>query len=231
MSEKKINNEYKNNCEKDVAGTEISDANLLTEAVNADKKEHRFYIPAEDAPFEEREAFLRALGVPASADEYKIEIKDKLISSDPEVNEKLRKLGFTQKQVQAVYDLAVERVLPCVYELARDYEGNRQLARLAQHFGGEERFSEVARQLSAWGTKNLPKTVYEPLASTYEGVIALYNMMNSGEPVLGGTQAPSEMDTEETLKQVMMSEKYWRDKEPKTLKRVKEGFERLYPAV
>ena len=209
-----------------------SNSNLLEETLKQEScvsKEHKFYIPSDDAPLEEREAFLRALGVPASADEYHIDIKDKLISSDPEVNEKLRKLGFTQKQVQAVYDLAVERVLPCVYELARDYEGNRQLSRLSQHFGGEERFSEVARQLSAWGTKHLPKTVYEPLASTYEGVIALYNMMNSGEPVLGGVQTPCENDTEETLKQVMMSEKYWRDREPKTLKRVSEGFKRLYP--
>jgi len=227
MSEKKIYDEHKNNGLKET-DTE-QETNLLTEAVKEGNKERRFYIPADDAPFEEREAFLRALGVPASAEEYKIDIKDKLISSDPEVNERLRKLGFTQKQLQAVYDLAVERVLPCVYELARDYEGNRQLARLAQHFGGEERFGEVARQLSAWGTKNLPKTVYEPLASTFEGVIALYNMMNSGEPVLGSTQAPSGNDTEETLKHLMMSEKYWRDKEPQTLKRVREGFERLYP--
>lgn len=208
---------------------------LETAAEQADAKQHtigkkyNFYIPADDADDEEREAFFRALGVPASADEYKIEMRDNLISNDPEVNERLRQLGFTQKQVQAVYDLASERITPCIKEMAMNYEGLRQLDLLSRHFGGEERWNEISRQLAAWGTKNLPKAVYEPLASSYEGVLALYDMMNSGEPVIGSADNTFVNDDEATLKKLMMSEKYWRDKDPATLRRVSEGFKRLYP--
>lgn len=197
--------------------------------VSDKKSKYDFKIPDENAPQEEKDAFFRAMGVPENAKEYKIEIKEKLLASDPEVNEKLRKLGFTPKQVQAVYDLAAEKVIPLLKPMACEYEGEHQLYRLVNHFGGEERWSEVSRQIAAWGQQNVPKDIYEILSSTYDGVITLYNMMNSDEPPFGRPDGHLDLDSEENLKHIMKSEKYWREKDPETLRRVTEGFKRLYP--
>lgn len=212
--------------------------NLIEKEINEERapsllpesgSKYDFRIPGDDASPEEREAFFRAMGVPADAKDYKIEITEKLLASDPEVNKRLRNLGFTPKQVQAVYDLAAEKVIPLLKTMACEYEGEHQLYRLLNHFGGEERWSQVSRQIAAWGQRNVPKDIYEILASTYDGVITLYNMMNSGEPVIGASKGAAISDSEEELKHLMKSEKYWREKDPATLRRVTEGFKRLYP--
>ena len=234
MSENLITKEDKNTCrDKTVnllSGETFDPSKTAAPARAGAAKKYTFNIPSQNAPEEEIHAFYKALGVPDDASEYEIEIKDRLIASDPEVNKRLRDLGFTQKQVQAVYDLAVERVVPCIHELACQYEANRQLDRLISHFGGEERWNEISRQLASWGKKNLPEAVYEPLSTTYEGVLALYSMMASGEPVIGKAQGFEGIDDEAALRKLMLTPKYWRDKDPATLKRVTEGFKRLYPS-
>lgn len=189
-------------------------------------------IPSEDASEEERRKFYRALGVPETPDAYKIEIKHKLLGSDPQVNQKLYEMGFTNKQVQAVYDLAAEKILPVIEELAQEYEADKQRASLIAHFGGEENWNEVCRQLSAWASQNVSSDVLEALSTTYEGVMTLYKMMQSGEPALmrGGASAQNEFLDEEGLKKLVMSPQYWKDQDPAVLKKVSDGFKRLYPS-
>ncbi len=212
--------------------------NLIEKEVREDDKtsllpdynsKYNFKVPEDDAAPEERKAFFRALGVPDDYRDYKVEVTEKLLASDPLVNKKLWDLGFTPKQVQAVYDLAAEKIIPLLQNMACQYEGEQQLYRLLNHFGGEERWSEVSRQIAAWGKRNVAKDIYEILSSTYDGVITLYNMMNSGEPSIGTSGGAMSADSEESLKHLMKSEKYWREKDPATLQRVTEGFKKLYP--
>ena len=187
-------------------------------------------IPCDTDTPEYRHAFYQKLGAPASADQYKLEIKNELMASDQDVNKRLFDLGFTNRQVQAVYDLAAEKIMPVIQELAQDYEADRQKMALENHFGGKERFEQVASQISAWAKSHVDENVFNALATTYEGVMTLYKMMQSDEPSLSPVGSyGSEILDEEGLKKMMMSPRYWRDQDPAILKKVSDGFERLYP--
>jgi hypothetical protein len=187
----------------------------------------RFAPPGADAPEEERTRFRRAIGVPDTAEEYAVEPRHELIGPDPEVNTRLHQAGFTPSQVQLVYDLAAERLLPIVAEAASQFEAERQRDRLRAEFGGEERFRRVARQVSAWGRANLVPPVFEALSTTAEGVIALHRMMEKGEPAVARqAEAPEGMD-EAGLRKMMRDPRYWRNREPDFVRRVTEGFRRL----
>jgi hypothetical protein len=187
----------------------------------------RFAPPGDDAPEEERLRFRRAIGVPDTADEYAVEPRHELIGADPEVNAALHRAGFTSAQVQLVYDLAAERLLPIVAEAASQFEAERQRDRLRAEFGGEERYRRTAKQIAAWGRANLPAEVVSALSTTADGVIALHRMMEKGEPSLARqADVPEAMD-EAALRRMMRDPRYWRSREPDFVKRVTDGFRRL----
>jgi len=167
--------------------------------------------------------------IPDKPEDYQIEIVHELLGSDLEVNRKLHQAGFTQKQAQLVYELAAEHLLPMINEVASVFEAERQTEKLIEHFGGEARWRQVARQVSAWGKAKLPEPVFETLSGTYEGVLTIHRMMTADEPKLNfaakGEQS-SQSDTE--LKQMMRDPRYWRDQDPGVVQRVREGFRRLY---
>jgi hypothetical protein len=187
----------------------------------------RLAPPGEDAPEEERIRFRRALGVPDGPEGYRIEPKHELCCADAEVNRRLHEAGFTEAQAQLVYDLAAERLLPLIAEAASQFEAERQLERLREHFGGEERFRRIAAQITAWGRANLPAPVMEALSTTAEGVIALHRMMEGKEPGLARrAEEPAPADEAE-LRAMMRDPRYWRTREPEFVRRVTDGFRRL----
>ena len=167
--------------------------------------------------------------LPAKPEDYDIRLQNELIESDTELNRRLHAAGFSQEQAQLVYELAAERLMPMVAEVATLFETDGQVSRLVRHFGGEQRWRETARQLDAWGRSNLPTRVFDALSTTYEGVLAMERMMANGEPGLvhageTGASAPTEAD----LKKLMRDPRYWRDQEPSTVEKVREGFRKLY---
>lgn len=183
--------------------------------------------PGDDADEEERLRFRRAMGVPDGPEGYAIEARHELCGPDPEINGRLHEAGFTGAQAQLVYDLAAERLLPLVAEAAAQFEADRQAERLRAHFGGEERFRRVARQLSAWGRANLPPAVFEALSTTCEGVLALQRMAERDEPALHREAEAQEATGEDALRAMMRDPRYWRSREPEFVRRVSEGFRRL----
>ncbi len=187
----------------------------------------RLAPPAADAPEEEKQRFRRALGVPDSPEEYAVEARHALCGPDPEVNARLHAAGFTCAQVQLVYDLAAERLLPLVAEAAQAVETERELDRLRAHFGGEERFRRVAAQLSAWGQANLPASVFAALSATHEGVLTLQRMMEKAEPALARDGEAQAAPDEAALRALMRDPRYWRTREPEFVRRVTDGFRRL----
>jgi hypothetical protein len=191
------------------------------------KLSQRFAPPAEDADEEDRLRFRRAMDIPDAPDDYAIEPKHAMCGPDCEINQRLHEAGFTRRQAQLVYDLAAERLLPIVAEAASEYEAERQRARLAVAFGGEERFRRMAGQLAAWGRANLPREVFEALSTTAEGVQALHRMMQDGEPKLAREAAAEPALDEAELRRLMRDPRYWRAREPEFVKRVTEGFRRL----
>lgn len=185
-------------------------------------------IPGPDAADEDRIRFLRALGVPERPEDYVIEARNELTGPDPEINARLHKAGFTPTQVQLVYDLAAERLLPLIAEAAAQFEADRQSERLVAHFGGPEQFRKVSRQIAAWGRANLPETVFNALTTTYEGVLALERMMQKGEPALLERTSAVPEDSEDTLRAMVRDPRYWKQRDPAFVGRVTEGFRRLF---
>jgi hypothetical protein len=186
-------------------------------------------LPGDDADPNKLAQFRRAVGVPETPDDYAIEAPDDLIQPDPEINARLHAAGFTPGQVQLVYEIAAEHMLPALAEVSESFEAERQTERLVDHFGGEDKWREISGQLAAWGRKNLPEEVFEALSGTFEGVLAMHRMMANGEPGLGAGSTPEPAGGEAELRRIMADPKYWRERDPATVKQVQDGFRRLFP--
>ena len=186
-------------------------------------------VPGSDSADDEVAGFRRAMGIPDSADGYDIQSRHPMLGSDAGVNKRLHDAGFNGKQAQLVYDLAHECLLPMMDRVAAEYDQRRHLDRLKDHYGGDARWSETARQVSAWGKVNLPSEVYDSLARSAEGVIAMERMMAAGEPAMGRTQGPKEDQPDEAeLKRMMQDPRYWKKRDPAFIDKVSSGFRRLY---
>ncbi|MCL2439717.1 MAG: hypothetical protein FWD15_04375, partial [Alphaproteobacteria bacterium] len=128
-----------------------------------------------------------------------------------------------------VYSMAEETFLPAMAKVAEKFRAARELEKLENYFGGEARFDEIARQISAWANKNIDAATFETLSTTYTGVISLYNMMKNGEPALLGSRvANDDHVSEEKLRKMMRDPKYWRDNDEAFIKKIDEGFKNLY---
>lgn len=169
-----------------------------------------------------------AAAAPASPEGYCIACDHGMFEPDPDINRRLHAAGFAPEQAQLVYDLAAERLMPLIQELVAEFQAEREVERLVAHFGGEEKWRTVSRQLLAWATKNLPTAAVEGLSTTYEGVMALHRMMTGTEPsALAPAEAPTDVG-EADLRVLMRDPRYWRDRDPAVVARVTEGYQRLY---
>lgn len=168
--------------------------------------------------------------VPPDGEGYRIAPVMDGLEPDAEVNARLMEAGFTQAQAQLVYDLAAEKLAPLVQDLAGETLRREHLRRLADHFGGEDRWKTVSHQLQTWGKANLPAPVLEAMAGSYDGVLALHRMMGEGEPdLLRGGAAISRGRSEDDLRRMMDDPRYWREHDKAFVADVQRGFEALYP--
>jgi hypothetical protein len=188
-------------------------------------------LPADDGDREGHSRLQRALGVPERSEDYQITPRSALVEPSPEINAKLHAAGFTPRQAQLVYDLAADHLLPLVDELLDDFGSARDSDRLASRFGGTEAWRALAGQIKTWGRANLSEEVFATLSASYDGVLAMHQMMQAPEPaVLRDGEAAQAAADETTLSQMMRDPRYWRDRDPEVIAKVTEGFRRLYPA-
>ena len=185
-------------------------------------------IPDED----DRDAWnklFEAAGRPQSPDEYQIEVEHPLVEVDPEVNSILFDAGLNQRQAQMVYELAAEHLVPIMESAVAEIEASRDQERLAKHFGGEDRWSKISDQLKTWASAKLKPEVFETLSSSYEGVLALHQMMRQQEPQLASESGRGSIAVGEVeLTAMVRDPRYWRDKDPQFIARVTEGYRNLY---
>jgi hypothetical protein len=187
-------------------------------------------LPGDDDE-EGRERLRRVLGVPAAARDYQIEARDELLEPTPEINGRLHQAGLTQDQAQLVYDLAAEHVLPLIDDMVGELHAERESERLARQFGGDASWQNMARQIKTWGQANLAEDAYRTLAASYDGVIAMHQMMQAREPsVLQEANGPRGEVDEAALTRMMRDPRYWRERDPAFVAQVTEGFQRLYPS-
>ncbi|MFN3826926.1 MAG: capsid assembly protein [Micavibrio sp.] len=184
-------------------------------------------MPSPETP-EDRLRVLKVLGLPDTPDAYEVDVSHGLFPVDQDMNKRLHERGFTPDQVQMVYDLAVEKMVPMVLELADEFKAEREVDRLIAAFGGPEKWAEISRQLLAYGSKNLPPEVLDNLASSFEGVMALYRLMRGEEPVLSREDSQSAALEEGDLRSMMRDPRYWKTRDPSYVAKVTEGFRRMY---
>lgn len=201
---------------------------LLASYLELEKKLSKMVnIPTCDA---DKKRIQKLLGMPDAPEDYQISVAQDYIDIDPELNARLHAKGFTTEQVQEVYDLATEKMVPLILELAAEFQADRERERLIMQFGGPEKWSEISRQLQDYGQKNLPQAAFNGITCSYDGVMALYQMMKNdkgGVTVRGDSGSPEILD-EAGIKALMQNPKYWRDRDPQFIAKVTAGFEKLY---
>lgn len=185
--------------------------------------------PAGSAPAEVAPPDATGAGPAAPAASYRIEARHPLLAQDPAVDARLQAAGFDEAQAQLVYDLAAEKLLPVIDEVLGEVAARRHVEQLERHFGGAEAWRRTARQLKSWAAAHLAPEVAGALACSYEGVLALHQMMRASEPeLLGGGEEPAAEVTPDALADMVRDPRYWRQRDPDFVARVSAGFRKLY---
>lgn len=185
-------------------------------------------IPKDDDP-NGRHRLQCILGKPEKPDDYEIESPHELITTDPAINAKLHEAGLSSEQAQLVYDLAAEHLVPMVEGMNREMQQTLERSRLTTHFGGEQKWQAMAPQIKTWAEANLPDEVYENLCSSFDGVVAIHQMMQAREPsLISEAASPSASVDESQLSKMMRDPRYWRDRDPAFVAEVTAGYKRLF---
>lgn len=225
----------KETMEQNGSGVDASQtATLLDDAIPAKFKDPETGAVRVDALARSYKALEQKLSglphPPRDPGAYNIRCEHGMFAPDDEVNQRLHEVGLSNDQLQVVYDLAAEKLVPMVREIMQEAQAEREVEKLINHFGGAEKWREVSRQLLAYGQRALPAEVLESLSSTFDGVLALHRMMRSEEPGLKPRREQlkaSGMDEAE-LQSLMRDPKYWRDKDPAVVAKVTKGFQDRY---
>lgn len=196
---------------------------LLKSYAELEKKLGTMINPSDTAKIQQ------IMGVPASPADYCVNCDHGLFTPHPEINAQMHSAGFTQPQVQMVYDLAAQHMVPMIVDVANQYQSEGELQRLQNEFGAN--WPEVSRQLQAWGNANLPAEAVRGLSTTYDGVMAMYNMMQQslgqdGTPPANVGNAAN--NGAQDITAMMRDPRYWQKKDPKFIAQVTAAFERQY---
>lgn len=180
-----------------------------------------------------RDAMFKQLGRPDSPDDYVLSIDHPYLTLDPDLNARLHALGFTENQVQFVYDIAVERMVPLILDLVADQRAEYDLEKMITAFGGKTKWQETARQVQAFARKNLPPSLVEHLSQSFDGIMMIYHMMQANTeggiiPIGIGTSAQTTLPGLDRIRNMMRDPRYWRDHDPKFVEKVSAGFDQIY---
>lgn len=181
-------------------------------------------IPGEDSDPESRQKFMRAIGVPDDISEYPINP----LFDDESLRAKFKDAGLNKKQVEKIYDIATEFLQPALSDIFSKKHHQEALGELKTFFGSTEKMQEALMQIKTFAEKFLPADTYESLASSSAGIRSIYAMMQSVEPTVGMGRGESESLTEKDLRTMMRDPKYWRDHDAEYIRKIENGFKKLY---
>ncbi len=166
---------------------------------------------------------------PKSPDEYAITCAHTYFKPDPELNAHFHELGMTNEQVQAVYDAALQKMIPFMMDMVSDMRAEQELNNVIAYFGGAEQWGEIAPRLYAFLQKNMPSDIAEKMAQSADGIKMVHRMMMASTggvvPFGAGGKSPQ---TIEQIYALMRDPKYWRDHDPAIMEKVSSGFGDYY---
>ena len=99
---------------------------------------------------------------------------------------------------------------------------------MKKFFGDEEKMNDALREINSFGEKYLPKDAFDELCATPQGIQGIYKMMQSLEPDVLTNKNTTEILSDDVLRDMMRDPKYWRDHDPEYVRKIENGFKKLY---
>ena len=181
-------------------------------------------VPNENSDDDVKQKFNHAIGVPDSANDYP---KNNLFD-DESVREKFHQIGLTAKQVEQIYNIAEEFLQPTLSNLFQLQIETNAMNELKNFFGSEQKMKDAMKEINAFGEKFLPKDAFDELCSTPQGIQGVYKMMQSMEPEVLTDESVNENLSDDDLRKMMQDPKYWRDHDSEYVRKIENGFRKLY---
>ncbi|MBQ7409421.1 MAG: hypothetical protein IJV03_02550 [Alphaproteobacteria bacterium] len=181
-------------------------------------------VPNENSDDDVKQKFNHAIGVPDSANDYP---KNNLFD-DESVREKFHQIGLTAKQVEQIYNIAEEFLQPTLSNLFQLQIETNAINELKNFFGSEQKMKDAMKEINAFGEKFLPKDAFDELCSTPQGIQGVYKMMQSMEPEVLTDESVNENLSDDDLRKMMQDPKYWRDHDSEYVRKIENGFRKLY---
>ena len=181
-------------------------------------------VPTSESDNATRERFNRAIGVPDDASQYPYDD----MFDDESVKEKFREIGLNCNQVEQIYKIANEYLSPVLSELFSIQNESNAIAELKNFFGSDEKMDAALHAINDFGSKFLPHDAFESLCATPQGIQGIYKMMQSIEPHVETQKNENENLTDDDLRRMMRDPKYWRDSDPEYVRKIENGFKKLY---
>lgn len=183
-------------------------------------------VPTPDADDATRTKFNRAIGVPEKSSEYPT--CDLFDDDDVALREKFFEIGLTSTQVSKIYDIATEFLSPVLTDLFDMQNQNSAMNELKNFFGSNDKMNEALIAINTFGQKFLPHDAFDALCASPQGIQSVYKMMQSMEPVIQTEKNVSENLTDNDLRRMMRDPKYWRDHDSEYIRKIENGFKKLY---
>ena len=181
-------------------------------------------VPTADSDDAVKQRFNRAIGVPESGEEYPIhEVFD-----DENLRKKFHEIGLTTTQVEKIYSIATDYLSPVVSELFAVQKESNAINELKNFFGSKEKMNDALLAIKTFGEKFLPSDAFEELCSSAQGIQSVYKMMQSMEPSVQTEKNETKNLTDSDLRRMMRDPKYWRDNDPEYVRKIENGFKKLY---
>ena len=181
-------------------------------------------VPDANADADTRARFNRAIGVPNSASEYPANT----MFDDDSLREKFFEIGLTSSQVEKIYQIAEEFLTPVLSELFDMQNETSAINELKNFFGDDAKLCAELRAINAFGERYLPRDAFDAMCATPQGIRAVYAMMQSMEPSIETDDGTSKNLTDDMLRRMMRDPKYWRDQDPEYVRKIENGFKKLY---
>ncbi len=181
-------------------------------------------VPTDGCDESVRARFNRAIGVPETSDEY----PTNEIFDNENLKNKFHEIGLTSTQVEKIYDIANEFLAPVISDLYNTQNEKNALAELKNFFGGTEKMNDALRAIDAFGKKFLPADAFDELCSSPQGIQGIYRMMQSMEPNVETEKNEIKNLTDSDLRRMMRDPKYWRDGDAEYIRKIENGFKKLY---
>jgi hypothetical protein len=171
-----------------------------------------------------REKFNRAIGVPENADDY----PTNELFDDESIKQKFHEIGLTKSQVEKIYSIAEEFLSPVLSDLFSVKNETNEMLKLEKFFGSREKMNDALNAINTFGEKFLPHDAFDALCASASGIQGVYQMMQSMEPRVETNFNEQENLTDADLRRMMRDPKYWRDADPEYVRKIENGFKKLY---